>query len=346
MNVNLSRRRMLQVAGVLTLSPLLFKWSRAEVPALTGLTMGTRYKVHIDHAPDGLYLPKLKRQIEQVFAITESLMSTYRSASELSLFNASTSTDWQPISTNTARVVETALKVQQQSDGAFNPAAGSLVVYWGFGAKPKPLPEVSMAPPTQVLDSVQNANIEIESGRLRKSHPHATLDLNAIAKGDAIDGVARVLEQHRISNYLIEIGGEIFASGSGPEGAGWWVGLEDPLNDILVTIRLDGKAVATSGDYVNYFMHNGKRYSHVIDPRIGKPIEHNLTLVSVVAGNAMQADAWATALLVMGLEQGYRYASEQGIAALFLQRDDNDKNRPILTPVFEQSVLNDVRFSA
>ncbi|MDH3693078.1 MAG: FAD:protein FMN transferase [Gammaproteobacteria bacterium] len=299
--------------------------------------MGTRYKVHIHRAPDGFYLPKLKQHIEQVFATTESLMSTYRSDSELSLFNASTSTDWQLISTDTARIVETALKVQEQSGSAFNPATGSLVDYWGFGARPKPIPEVFMPPPPQILDSVKNANIELESGRLRKSHSQATLDLNAIAKGDAIDGVAAVLERNQISNYLIEIGGEIYARGSGPEGAGWRVGLEDPATDILATIQLDEKALATSGDYVNYFMQNGIRYSHVIDPRVGRPIDHHIALVSVVAGSAMQADAWATALLVMGLEQGFRHALQHAMAALFLQRD-GEEYRPFLTPAFEQLV--------
>ena len=345
MNVNWKRRRVLQLSGALVLSSFLPRWGRAEIPILTGPTMGTRFKVQTHHVPDGLYLPKLKRAIEQVFRNTESLMSTYRSDSELSLFNASTSTDWQPILTDTARVAETALKVQRQSRGAFNPASGSLVNHWGFGAKPSFVADVSKTPPTQVLASVHDANIELKPGYIRKDNPQAMLDLNGIAKGDAIDGVATLLEQTGIADYLIEIGGEIRARGSGPEGAEWRVGLENPTDSVLTTIRIGEKSVATSGDYVNYFMRNGIRYSHVVDPRAGKPIDHNLASVSVVADTAMQADAWATALLVMGLEEGYRHAQRNSMAAFFLQRDGAGY-RSTMTSEFEQLIVNSTGFSA
>ncbi len=344
MSMSWERRRVLQVAAALALFPLMPKWSRAYIPSLSGSTMGTRYCVRIHQAPDGLYLPKLKRHIERVFATTESLMSTYRSNSELSRFNTSSSTDWQPLSSSTARVVETALRIQEQSGGAFNPAAGMLIDYWGFGAKPKLIPDVSASPPVEILESVKNANTALNSSHLRKSHPQTALDLNAIAKGDAIDGVAVVLEQFGIDDYLIEIGGEIRARGRGPDDAGWRVGLEDPETNIFITIRLDGKSVATSGDYVSYFMQNDKRYSHVIDPRSGRPIDHNLAVVSVVADSAMEADAWATALLVMGLEQGHHYAQRNSMAALFLQRE-GEAYRQFMTPEFELLTLYNAEFS-
>ena len=297
--------------------------------------MGTWYKIQLHRVPDGLYLPKLKHRIEKVLETTDRLMSTYRSTSELSRFNASMSTNWQPVSTGTSRVIDGALGLYKESSGAFNPATGPLVDYWGFGVNPKIVPDASLLPPKALLSRVQDAGIELKSGQIRKRHPRAALDLNAIAKGDAIDGVARLMEQFGVFNYLIEIGGEIRTGGTGPGDTNWRVGLENPAGKILATADLHGQAIATSGDYIHFFTQNGKRYSHLIDPRLGKPVDHDLSLVSVVAASAMEADAWATALLVMGLEEGVQYAQENRLAALFLQRTENTW-KPILTPAIEQ----------
>lgn len=339
MNQIWTRRSVLQAAGALALVPVLPNWVRAALPALTGTTMGTHYGIHIQHAPVDLYLPKLKRAIEQVFESTQAQMSTYRVDSELSRFNAAPTTRWQDISAGTARVVRAALRVQRESNGAFDPAAAPLVDYWGFGPMPGSYGRIAGVPP-ELLTRVTGANIELSGGRIRKHHQDAALDLNAIAKGDALDGVADVLEGAGVTDYLVEIGGEIRARGAGPGGAGWRVGLDNPGGGVRPIIRLNRKAAATSGDYVNYFMHHGKRYCHILDPRTGRPVEHGLSMVSVVADNAIEADAWATALLVMGPDDGAQHAMHHAMAALFVRRE-GDAFVEFATPAFQRLRLDD-----
>jgi thiamine biosynthesis lipoprotein len=334
-----SRRNVLKAAGALALVPILPRGVRAELPELSGPTMGTRYSVRVHRAPVGLYLPKLRRAIERALQSTEDLMSTYRADSELSRFNASRSSRWQKISQPVARVVQMALRIQTESGGAFDPAAAPLVDYWGFGPGPGTFGRPARPLPEDLLTRVTDANIALEAGHLRKQHPDAALDLNAIAKGDALDQVAGVLERAGIDDYLVEVGGELRARGNGPDGDGWRIAIDGPEGNIRRAIRLNGKAVATSGDYVDYFIADGKRYAHIIDPRTGKPVEHGLSLVSVVADSAMHADAWATALLVMGPEKGPRQATRNGMAALFLVRND-DEFREFATPAFERLRLD------
>jgi thiamine biosynthesis lipoprotein len=193
--------------------------------------------------------------------------------------------------------------------------------------------------PEGLLKRVAGANIEVKPGHIRKHNEYAALNLNAIAKGDALDQVAGVLERSGIIDYLVEVGGELRARGNGPGGHGWRVGIDGPEGGIRRAIRLNGKAVATSGDYVDYFIADGKRYSHILDPRTGRPVQHGLSLVSVVADSAMQADAWATALLVMGPEEGRRHATRHAMAALFLTRDANGFLE-FATPAFERLRLD------
>jgi thiamine biosynthesis lipoprotein len=301
--------------------------------------MGTYYRIRIQHAPVGLYLPKLKRAIEQVLETTEALMSTYRTDSELSRFNASPTSRWLNVSAGTARVVQTALRVQRESNGAFNPAAAPLVDYWGFGPMPGSYGSAAGLVPPELLTRVAAAKIELKAGRMRKHHKAAALDLNAIAKGDALDGVVDVLERAGVTDYLVEIGGEIRARGAGPGGAGWRIGLDNPGGGVRPIIRLHGKAVATSGDYVNYFMRDGKSYCHILDPRTGRPVEQGLSMVSVVADSAIEADAWATALFVMGPDNGLRHALRNAMAVLFLRRE-GDEFVEFATPAFQRLRLD------
>jgi thiamine biosynthesis lipoprotein len=301
--------------------------------------MGTHYRIRIQHAPVGVYLPKLKRTIEQVLEMTQALMSTYRADSEISNFNASATSRWQNVSAGTARVVQTALRVQRESNGAFDPAAAPLVDYWGFGPMPGPYDRAAGLVPPELLTRVAGAKIELRAGRMRKHHKGAALDLNAIAKGDALDGVAGVLERAGVTDYLVEIGGEIRAKGAGPGGAGWRIGLDNPGGGVRPIIRLHGKAVATSGDYVDYFMRDGKRYCHILDPRTGRPVEHGLSMVSVVADSAIEADAWATALLVMGPDKGVRHAMRNAMAVLFVRRE-RDEFLEFATPAFQRLRLD------
>lgn len=338
MSKNWTRRSVLKSAGALALLPLWPKHAQTQPLGLIGPTMGTYYRVCMKRAPDGLYLPKLKSSIEQVLVQTEALMSTYRADSELSLFNSSAATSWQNISMQTARVVATALDIQVESEGAFNPATAPLVDYWGFGPRLLSRHEPSGIVPRELLARVLTAGIELEAGYMRKGNAGAALDLNGIAKGDALDRVAELLERVGVTDYMVEIGGEIRVAGAGPQDNAWRIGIDSP-HGFRYVLRLNNGAVATSGDYVNYFVRDGKRYCHILDPRHGRPVSHGLAMVSVVADTAMQADAWATALLVMGPHDGWAYAVRKAMKTLFLVRH-GEKFLAFATPAFQRLTLN------
>jgi thiamine biosynthesis lipoprotein len=167
------------------------------------------------------------------------------------------------------------------------------------------------------------------------------VDLSAIAKGFAVDEIARLLDERQIPSYLVEIGGELRARGSKPDGSPWKVAIERPLpgeRSIQAVMALHDNAIATSGDYRNYVEKGGKRYSHTINPRTGRPITHGLASVSIIASSAMRADALATAIMVMGPEEGYRLALREGLAAQLIIRTEG-RFQAQATPQFERNVL-------
>jgi thiamine biosynthesis lipoprotein len=160
---------------------------------------------------------------------------------------------------------------------------------------------------------------------LRKTHPDVHVDLSGIAKGFAVDAIAELVEQQGITRFMIEIGGEVRTGARKQDGAPWRIGIESPVSVMRgppqEVVELEDLALATSGDYRNYFERDGRRYSHTIDPRKGRPIEHNLASVSIVAPNCMFADAMATALTVMGPDDAFRYARENDLDVLLIIRE-------------------------
>jgi thiamine biosynthesis lipoprotein len=309
--------------------------------AITGLTMGTTYAVKL-HDVD-VEIDALQSQINTLLERINDQMSTWRPDSELSRFNSSRSPGWFPVSTETAYVVEAAEAISVLSDGAFDVTVGPIVNLWGFG------PEGSNAgPPSeqQIKTTMERVgyrklNVRVSPSALRKQHPEMYVDLSAIAKGFAVDEVTRLLDERHIRAYLVEIGGELRARGSKPDGSPWTVAIERPLPGERVVqsiVALRDHAIATSGDYRNYVEKDGKRYSHTIDPRTGRPIAHGLASVSVITSSAMRADALATAIMVMGPEQGYRLAAREALAVQLIIRG-GDRPRVLVTPRFESYLL-------
>jgi thiamine biosynthesis lipoprotein len=317
----MSRRKILKFAGALTLSPVFTACRAKQVPLLSGRTMGTRYSVQLEQIPKRISLSSLKKEIESVLENTESLMSLYRSDSELSLINDSDPGVWHVLSPSTLRVVKHGLKTMRLSGGAYNPASGPLVDYWGFGSQMRIAPPLQRQIPLEVMNSVGASAFDIDHEAIRKNHAESALNLNAIAKGDAVDQLAQVLERWGIPNFMVEIGGEFYARGSGPRGDRWRIGIEHPDGGILTAVSVDQQAVATSGDYVHFALDHGRRISHLMNPKTGKPISDRLALVSVVADSAIDADAWATALMVMGPDEGFRFALQHDMKAVFLKRE-------------------------
>ena len=226
------RRRILTMAGVAMLAPVLRARGDTDSPVLKGSAMGGSYRVVLGNNPHHAPLAKIRRHIHNQLEISDILMSPYRQDSELMRFNRNHSEDWQMLSPLTSRVLGAALEVERQSQGAFNPGIGNLVDQWGFGAESSVTGLVS-------TDSVGDSNafplahqlIECRGELARKRHPAAALNLNAIAKGEAVDRIGSTLGALGVTNYLVEVGGEVLARGRGLKGDGWWIGIEGPSGD-------------------------------------------------------------------------------------------------------------------
>ena len=294
-----------------------------RMETLSGPTMGTHYGVKF--VTDGHHdLPALHRQIQASVDGVDAQMSTWKPRSDLSRFNESAPGDWFPVSADLAFVVALGLGISALTDGAFDMSVGSIVNDWGFGpdggSNVVPIGDMNATSVT-----FTDIKAQLHPPALFKSAP-AFLDLSGIAKGFGVDAVAETLNRHGISNYVVEIDGEVRASGSKPDGSKWAVGLQRPdLSEpgILRVMALGTVAVATSGDYRRFFHADGVRYSHTIDPRTRRPTTSPVASVTVADTSCARADGLATALLVMGPEDGLAFASRNHISTLFLIRDGN-----------------------
>ena len=309
------RRQLLRLTGVLALAPMIPRWAWATPPDLVGRTMGTTYRIRIADDIPRSSLPRIRRSIENTLTELEQRLSLYRPHSELSRLNRRTEKTPLPVNSDTMALLRSALHIKATSGGAFSPFTASLGEQWGFG----PQGRAGLRPPVDIRSVNPDPSLELSGDTIRMLSPGVGLDLNGIAKGDAVDRVMDRLARHGIHNCLVEIGGEIACSGM-LEGNAWRVGIQGPEGDLVSHITLDGASVATSGDHVHFYMLNGRRYSHLMDPSTGRPVDHDLALVSVVAANTRIADAWSTALMVLGPEAGYAMATQLQLAALFIQR--------------------------
>lgn len=294
-----------------------------ELIEFSGTTMGTTYSVKVVHAPDSFDPDQLNREIDRILEQIDQKMSTYDPDSELSRFNQSDSTEWIDVSEELFLVIEEALRVSLLTEGAFDITVGPLVNLWGFG----PDMQTADLPPDEdiagALSRVGYGHIHIRNTppAIRKDRADIYLDLSALAKGYAVDKVAEYLESLGISNYLVDVGGELRLKGHNARGKSWSIGIEKPSpgrRTVQQIIQISDAGMATSGDYRNFFEKDGKRYSHTISPRTGRPVTHTLASVTVISESAMYADAMATALLVLGPETGYQLASREKLAALFI----------------------------
>ncbi len=291
-----------------------------------GETMGTVYSVTIADAVDETDVARLARTVKAELDAVDARMSTYLKDSELSRFNRSRSTEWQPASAQLVAVLSEALRVSELSDGAFDVTVGPVVNLWGFGPDPEIAETPSPAAIARALSVVGYRRLEVRPSppMIRKRIPELYVDLSAIAKGYAVDRVATALGAEGARDFLVDVGGELYAAGVNARGEPWRIGIEEPAERTraaLRSVRVSDAAVATSGDYRIYVEIEGRRYSHQINPRTARPVTHRTALVSVVAPTAMEADALATALLILGSEVGLELARRRGIAAYFVDRE-------------------------
>lgn len=303
--------------------------------------MGTTWSIIYAEpaSPFDLNPQELQVLIEKELLVINQALSTYISDSEISSINADeTSNAGVVVSPMFAKVFEEALAVSDLTDGAYDVTVGPLIDLWGFGVRAK-----APSPPTRAQIDTARTNVgihriswDLEASVLSKP-PGMGIDLSSIAKGYAVDQLSRLVNAQGITSSLVEIGGELRAAGERPEGGPWRLAVESPDPSqlrFIEALSVGDASVATSGDYRNFFEFEGKRYSHLVDPRTGYPVAHDLVSVTVIDTQCMRADALATALLVLGLEAAMSLAESRDIAAHFVSRD-GDQLKVQYTQAFE-----------
>lgn len=289
---------------------------------ISGETMGTRYsaKFVADRVDQTVVGAALFAAVDAV----DRQMSTWKPDSDLSRLNAAPVGRWVKVPPELAIVLAEALRIGRASGGSFEIAVGDAVNAWGFGpAKPRERPQPGIAPASARRPAAESLEFDEAGEYVRKLAP-VDLDLCGIAKGFGVDELARSLERFGITSYLVGIDGELRARGRKADGMPWTVAIERPdheTRDVMGVLELSDAAVATSGDYRHWVELAGARLSHTMDPRTGEPLRNRIASVTVLASNCMEADAWATALMVMGEEAGPDFAQARGLDALFIIRE-------------------------
>ena len=313
------------------------------VQELVGSTMGTTFSVKVVAPPESLDLAALQQDIQSLLDDVNGAMSTYLRDSELSRFNANESTDWIEVSPELCQAIEAARVVSEFTGGAFDVTVGPLVNLWGFGpgeSDDEPPGNETLTAAMQDIGYTK-LNVDCTMPALRKASPGIYVDLSAFAKGHAVDKVAGLLEARALQDYLVEIGGEMRMRGNNARSEPWAIAIETPDRagrSVQTVVHLSDAAMATSGDYRNFFEHEGRFYSLTIDPRTGYPVTHDAASVTVVADTAAFADAAATALLVLGPDAGMELAEQQSIAAYFLLRLESEFEER-MSSLFAKKVL-------
>ena len=284
--------------------------SSANEISLSGSTMGTTYHIKVVVEPNKVP-HDLQAHIDQRLEQLNQSLSTYRFDSEISRFNRFRVSDTPfEISSDFLAVMLAADAVYRLTDGAWDGTVMPLVNLWGFG----PSGHINKVPSARAItDALQNVGFDLievsAKGFLKKHRAEVTIDMASIAKGYGVDQVAQIIEKEGSRNYLVEIGGEVYASGRPETGRKWRVGINQPRKTaaaeaIYKVLELENQAMATSGDYRNFEIIDGRAYSHIIDPRSGYPVSHGVVSTSVVAPNCTLADGLATALMVMTPDKG------------------------------------------
>ncbi|MDP6190547.1 MAG: FAD:protein FMN transferase [Gammaproteobacteria bacterium] len=313
---------------------------QTPLKTITGLAMGTSYTVKwlvVNESAEQAYPDQINALVRQI----EESMSTYMDASDLSGLNGAPAGIWHSVPADMAALIGHAQTISQSTDGAFDITIGPVVDLWGFGPDPKPetIPTADQLDALRPLVGYQQIAVRQDPPAVKKANTNA-IDLSAIAKGYAVDRVAQWLQARGIAHFMVEIGGEIRTRGTKLEGQPWRIAIESPgqqARSVFEVVRVEDRALATSGNYRNYYEENGIRYAHTLDPKSLQPVRHKLASVTVMTDNAAEADALATALMVLGEDQGVAWAALHKVPAYFIiWQDDQFVSRQ--TAGFEQFI--------
>ncbi len=301
-----------------------------------GLIFGTVYKVTYQ------YDENLKEEIEAALKRFDGSLSPFNDTATITRVNHNE--DFVP-DTFFINVFRRSMEISKETDGAFDITIAPLANAWGFGFKKGTFPDSAMIDSLQEITGYTKVNLSAE-GKVMKQDPRIMLSCSAIAKGYAVDVIAQLLEQKGIRNFMVDIGGEIVVRGENPKKELWRIGINKPVDDSLsmnqeiqTVLNITNIGMATSGNYRNYYYKDGKKYAHTIDPRTGYPVQHNILSATVIARDCMSADAYATAFMVMGLEEAEQFANAHpDIDACFIYSDENGKLQTFLTNGMEKYV--------
>jgi thiamine biosynthesis lipoprotein len=308
---------------------------------LSGRTMGTTWVVKL-FASACVNRQEIHLGIQRKLDRLEAQMSTWKQTSALSLFNGAPAQTWCVLPGECFTVLECAIHIARQTGGAFDPTVGELVNRWGFGAAARRTAVPSHSELADMRSRVKGREISFDVRQRAALQPGGiSFDLSSIAKGFSVDHIAEYLEALGIDSYLVEIGGELRGCGIKPDGTPWWVGLESPPTGNTAhanprepwIVALHHFSIATSGNYRRFFQEGDVSYSHIIDPRSGCPTRNDVASVTVLHASCMQADAYSTALMVLGVDEGLAMATRLGLPALLIRRTANGLEEH-MTPQF------------
>jgi FAD:protein FMN transferase len=307
---------------------------KAKQVAFRGQTMGTVYNIkYLDDQERNF-----KQEVDSLLKIFNQSLNHYLPESEISRFNRQDTLYFElPYFYS---VMEVSRSVLDATNGAFDPTVAPLVNAWGFGPEGGDLPD-SLAVDS-LLSKVGFDKLLLHKNYITKTDPDTQLDFSAIAKGYGVDVVVDFLSRQGIQDMMVEIGGEIVCRGVNAQGNVWRIGIDNPINrgDMTAAIVVDNRAIATSGNYRNYYMRDGKKYSHTINPKTGYPVEHSVLSVSVIADDCITADAYATAFMVMGLEKTLAVLEDMPQLDVYIIFDDNGEIKTYQTSGVEDNLLN------
>ena len=301
---------------------------------MSGETMNTYYHIKIRSPKENNLLHNsIKKELQRI----NEEMSVFEGSSEISLINRDDSGEWIELSPEMAAVLKTAYNVYNKSNGYFDPTVGRLVDLWGFGTDKgnQKTPNEKAIKETLKNTGFDKLRFSNNFSRVKKTNPEIKINLSAIAKGYGVDRIAALLEENGYTDYVVEIGGEVKAKGDrSKENEGWNVAVVKPntqTNENAYVVPLKDYAVATSGDYRNFFYYNNKRYSHTISPKTGYPVEHSLASATVFHKNCTTADALATAIMAMGEKQGLKFANDNNLFVILFVREEGNKFKALLS---------------
>ena len=307
--------------------------STSKYIANNGTIYGTYYSIKYE-SPKG---EDLQPAIDEELQRLSRIFSHYDKEATISKVNNNIPVELEQEFTTCFLKAE---EIAQITHGAFDITAGPLISAWGFG------PEDRQKMTDEKVDSLKQIcgyeTIRFENGRIIKDNPHMTINMSAIAKGYTCDLIGEFLQKKGCLNYMVDIGGEVVAKGVNDKHKVWTIGIREPIenpfeNELSAALMLNNRAMATSGNYLNFYEEDGKKYAHTIDPISGYPVQHSLLSASVVANDCMTADAFATAFMVLGKDAGIEIARlVPGMEIYFIYADENGENQVYMSEGFEE----------